>query len=120
MFVAIDFENIWNIEADLSSNLISQVGLATLDTREIGSSKPAKLISTYNFATGPTVYCPKVRKKFQFGQTSIISQEQMRTKIKSCIPRNRKIILVGHGIRHELYAAQHAKVRLSSKSFNYQ
>ena len=56
VFIAIDFENISNIQRDLSQNLDSEVGLAILDARDLDSISSTKLITTYNFASGSLNY----------------------------------------------------------------
>ena len=103
-YVAIDFENIANIKDNLSMNLDSQVSLAILDTRDLTSSWPDKLVSKYNFATGSLSYCQKATRKFLFRKTTIISQKDMLMNIESCIPQTCNIVLVGHDIRHDLHA----------------
>ncbi len=67
VFIAIDFENIANIQKDLSQNLDSEVGIAVLDTGDFHSMSSAKLISIYNFALGCSDYQERARKKFLFG-----------------------------------------------------
>lgn len=66
VLIPIDFENIRHIKGDLSLNLESKVGLAFLDTRNIGLIQPDKLISTYNFVSGPSSY-QELRKDFDLG-----------------------------------------------------
>ena len=86
VFIAIDFENIDNIQRDLSQNLDSEVGLVVLDTRDFHSMSPAELILTYNFASGSSDYQERARKKFLFGESVTINQNNMLKSIESLIP----------------------------------
>lgn len=129
VFVAIDFENAGSIWRGTSSKEGCQVGLAVLDTRQLEARRlgavscpddkedtfleePGELITTYNFATGPWEYCERVKstKNFLFGKTVFINSNDIREKIESCIPPNRGIILVGHGLTNELKALDILKV----------
>lgn len=66
ILVAIDFENTSNITDDLSRNLESQVGIATVDTRDIWTQRPDRLIKTFNYATGSQSYTQKASRRFLF------------------------------------------------------
>lgn len=104
VFIAIDFENIANIQRDLSQNLDSEVGLAILDTRDFDSVPSTKLISTYNFASGSSDYQERARKKFLFGESIAIIQNNMLKSVKSLVPPDRQVVFVGHDIQHDLRA----------------
>jgi hypothetical protein len=104
VFVAIDFENIANIQRDLSQNLDSEVGLAILDTRDFDSVPSTELISTYNFASGTSDYQERARKKFLFGESVAITQDNMLKSVKSLVPPDRQVVFVSHDIQHDLRA----------------
>lgn len=83
----------------------TQVGIAVLDTRDITTSKQReKLISTYNFVTGPEEYYYKAQLKFLFGKPEQILARDMLLNVQRCIPRDRNVVLVGHDVRHEISA----------------
>jgi hypothetical protein len=96
VLIAINFENVANIQRDLSQNLDSEVGLAVLDTRDFGSMSSAGLISTYNFASGSSDYQERARKKFLFGESVAITQNNMLKSIEFLVPPDRRVVFVGH------------------------
>jgi hypothetical protein len=49
-----------------------QVDIAILDTKDLASSRPESVISTYSFVTGSLSYCAAITKKFLFGKTITI------------------------------------------------
>ena len=104
VFIAIDFENISNIQRDLSQNLDGEVGLAILDARDLDSISSTKLIATYNFASGSLNYQERARKKFLFRETVALTQNDMLKSIKSLVPTDRQVIFVGHDIQNDLRA----------------
>ncbi len=106
VFVAIDFENLRNLQQDLSQNQDSQVGIAILDTRDLISSPPRDAISTYNFVTGSPSYCAATAKKYLFGETITIHQRNILFNLDSLVPRTRNIVLVGHDVVNDLKILQ--------------
>jgi len=55
-FIAIDFEHLGNIKQDSTQNSNSQVEIAILDAKDLGSSPPQTAISTFNDVTGSPTY----------------------------------------------------------------
>ncbi|KAL7942489.1 hypothetical protein V8C42DRAFT_146179 [Trichoderma barbatum] len=106
VIIAIDFENIFGIKTGFSHEVNCQVGLALLDTKHFRCSSPDTLISTFNFAAGSSSYITKATNKFLFGETVPINPFDLVNSIKSCIPKDRNIVLVGHGLRNELHAME--------------
>jgi hypothetical protein len=104
VFIAIDFENIPNIQKDLSQNLESEVGVAVLDTEDFPSRSSAELISTYNFASGSSKYQERARKRFLFGKSVAITQKDLLKSIESLVSRGRQVVFVGHDIKNDLRA----------------
>jgi hypothetical protein len=105
VFIAIDFESLHNIKDDLSLDLDCQLGLAILDTRDFENvAALERIISTHNFATGSSKYCDKASKKFLFGKSDRIHQMDMLRHINSLIPPSCTVILLGHGMSHDLRA----------------
>ena len=104
VLIAIDFENISNIQRDLSQNLDSEVGLAILDARDLDSISSTKLIATYNFTSGSLNYQERARKKFLFGETVALTQNDMLKSIRFLVPTDRQVIFVGHDIQNDLRA----------------
>uniref|UniRef100_A0A8H7TVB9 Gfd2/YDR514C-like C-terminal domain-containing protein n=1 Tax=Bionectria ochroleuca TaxID=29856 RepID=A0A8H7TVB9_BIOOC len=102
ILLAIDFENTKNFMNGFPHSETGQVGLATLDTRELHTSPPEKLISTNNLISGSSSYTSMVSSNVLFGTTAIIKPAEVLQKIQSLIPSDRDIILVGHGVRVEL------------------
>lgn len=132
VFVAIDFENAQSVWRGTSSKKGCQVGVAVLDARQLEKRHLAaasscldeeqndnhqeeaeELITTYNFAAGPVKYCErdKVKNSFLFGKTIFIDSSDMLEKIESCIPQNRRIILVSHGLDNDLRALETLKFK---------
>ncbi|PQE32075.1 polynucleotidyl transferase protein [Rutstroemia sp. NJR-2017a WRK4] len=104
VFIAIDFENIPNVQKDLSQNFESEVGVAVLDTEDLSSTSSTELISTYNFATGCSEYQKRARKRFLFGDSVAITQNNLLKSIESLVPRGREVVFVGHDIQNDLRA----------------
>ncbi|KAK7917026.1 hypothetical protein PG985_010634 [Apiospora marii] len=103
VLVAIDFENTGNIRDGFLSSTDSQVGLAVLDARDLGRDiKPGRVIATRNFVTGSPSYIKRASARFSFGKSIAIKTAAMLKRIKSVIPRDRHVILVGHSVRNEL------------------
>lgn len=106
VFMSIDFEN---VDQFLKSgpNVPTQLGVATLNTQDFCSAvHPKDIISTFNFATGPSRYFESAARKFLFGKTTQISCSDIVPKIKSHIPETKPTILVGHGISQDLQVLQ--------------
>ncbi len=106
VFVAIDFENLRNLQQDLSQNQNSQVGIAILDTRDLILSPPQGAISTYSFVTGSPPYCAATAKKYLCGETTTIHQRDILSNLDSLVPRTRNIVLVGHNVANDLKVLQ--------------
>ncbi|TDZ38932.1 hypothetical protein C8035_v006867 [Colletotrichum spinosum] len=81
----------------------AQAGLAILDTRHVSPETPAeKLVSAYNFVAGSETYFWKAKSRFLFGKTTVLNDTQeLRQHIQDCIPKDRNIIIVGHGIGYQ-------------------
>jgi hypothetical protein len=91
VFVSLDFENTGDIHR-------LEVGIAILDTQNMWGQDA---IITENGTTKG-----KQSKPFLFGKTVEVPEGSMLGYIESCIPRNRKIILVAHAITNELKVLQ--------------
>lgn len=129
VFVAIDFENAESIRKETSSEVGCEIGIAVLDTGQFDGIISAAVssmyycpgntggfIATYNFATGPVKYLERKSRTFLFGETICINSEDMREKIQSCIPQDRKIILVGHGLDSDLIALDTLNINFEADS----
>ena len=82
--------------------LNSQIGVAILDCRDLISSPPRNAILTYNFVTGSPSYYTATAKKYLFGESIAIHQQNILFNLESLVPPSRNIILVGHGVGHDL------------------
>ncbi|CAG9994626.1 unnamed protein product [Clonostachys byssicola] len=102
ILLAIDFEHTKNFVTGFIHGEEGQVGLATLDTEELHTTLPEELISTHNLILGPSDYTSKVSGNVLFGTKAIIEPAQVLKEIQSLIPRDRDIILMGHGVHTEL------------------
>ena len=71
------------------------LGSAILDTRDLVPSSSGSIITTYNFVTGPSSYCTSATRKFLFGNTIMISQQDMITRPESIITPTKDVILLG-------------------------
>jgi hypothetical protein len=104
VFVAIDFERPQFIINRFQHGCIdTQVGLAILDTRCLGS---ASKFTTFNFIIGDDVYFDESAPLYRWGTAEKIPVTGMLSKINDCfrIYQNRSIILVGHGASNGLAA----------------
>ncbi|KAI1612937.1 Polynucleotidyl transferase [Exophiala viscosa] len=111
--VSIDFEGLSSI-MDATTTSQGQVGIAIFDTRDLtpslsSSSSVGSMITTHNFVTGSSHYCASATKRFLFGETITISQQEMFQKLESVIPLTRNIILVGHDIWNDLKVLRYLK-----------
>lgn len=106
ILIAIDFEGINTIRNGFSQKGNSEVGIAILDTKNIGHVSPDNLIATYSFSTGTSSYVAKTSKKFNFGETVAIAPSDMVHRIPTLIPPARNVVFVGHGIRNDILALQ--------------
>ncbi|CAH0044999.1 unnamed protein product [Clonostachys solani] len=102
ILLAIDFEQTENFMNGFSQSEKCQVGLAALDTRELHTSPPEKLISTESLISGPSSYTSVVSNNVLFGTTTVIKPAEILQKIQDLIPSDRDIILIGHNVRVEL------------------
>jgi len=108
VFVSIDFENTSQF-VDSGPSIPIQLGVATLDTQDFPTLDPKDIISTFNFATGPSQsrYFNSAVTKFLFGETTQISYSDIVPKIKPYIPETRPTILIGHDIANDLRVLQY-------------
>ncbi|KAI1310614.1 hypothetical protein F5Y03DRAFT_403016 [Xylaria venustula] len=104
ILVSIDFENTTNIRSGFTSGKDCQVGLATLDTRDLqqNDSLLEDLIATYNFITGSADYTSRVSQNTKFGKSSVIDPSGIVKKIQSVIPQGRHVVLLGFAVHNEL------------------
>lgn len=103
VLVSIDFENTGHFKEHVPQDADRQVGIAILDTKKLSSTAPEQLISTYNLITGSSNYHRRAMLKFLFGKPTLIDAVDIIHHLNSLIPRGRKIVLVGHDIRHETH-----------------
>ena len=80
VLVSIEFEHFESIEQDASKNVHSQVGIAVIYTRDIGSLPPENAIKL-PFCHWLT--CIKANTAFMLGKTVGIRQQDMRTSIEA-------------------------------------
>lgn len=111
VLVAIDFENTDGLRStrfqkSSTRPLRSQVGLAILDTKELQHGTPGEAIKTHSFPTGSFRYVQNVRKRFLLGKTTRIAPLEIAYCIRSCIPSNRNVVIVGHGVANDLRVLQ--------------
>lgn len=84
VIVAVDIENVSGLGKD-SPHLSAQVGLAILDTRNMSSTAPEKLISTYNWVIGSPEYHRQATLKFLFGKPVLVNRSDILDKIKTLV-----------------------------------
>lgn len=96
VIVAIDFESTANLLNGFRDSEDSQVGLATLDTRN------PREIKTYNLITGSLRYTTNAARKFLFGRSLIVEPGRLLQHINSIMPKDRNIIFLGYSIIVEL------------------
>lgn len=102
VLVAVDFENTQFFNEDNPGPPNTQVGLAILDTAQLGMETiPGTIISSYNFVVGPLEYYRKAERVFLFGEPVLIDSADILHHIQASIPQNRRVILVGHDIENE-------------------
>lgn len=103
VFIAIDFERTQFIINNFSTCSDTEVGISILDARNFNPrEKVALKLKTYNFVTGSGLYHAKATKKFLWGTSEKIQPKEMLSCIDKLICRNRKIVLVGHGVQAEM------------------
>ncbi|KAH8161948.1 hypothetical protein CIB48_g6287 [Xylaria polymorpha] len=107
LLLSIDFEKTDNIKSGFTTSEECQVGVATLDTRDLqkNSLSPSKhLIQTYNYVSGSYQYINKVSKKFLFGKSLVVNSANILKTLQSIIPQHqtRRIIMISHGAQNEL------------------
>lgn len=104
VLVAIDMENPQSLRQH-PDTVNSQVGLAVFDTRSISKlGSESEPISTHYFITGCPAYIHNSSQNVLFGKAVSTSPELRLRNIKSVIPQDRKIVLIGHNITSELLA----------------
>lgn len=101
VLVSIDFEHTQNLRNGLYRKE-SQTGLAILDPGELVGKEPSELISTINLTTGSPHYISKSNDKFVFGTSQAIEVTNILGSIESFLPKDRPIVLVGHGVYAEV------------------
>ncbi|KUJ17302.1 uncharacterized protein LY89DRAFT_570040, partial [Mollisia scopiformis] len=108
VFIAIDFEDPNSVAYGFDRNSDTQVGLSVLDSRNIhsASAKQSLGIKTFNFVTGSNQYFKTSARKDLWATSEHIPTTEMLQCIKKVIPRDRNIILVGHGFSHDVAALQ--------------
>ncbi|KAI1192961.1 hypothetical protein F5X97DRAFT_315823 [Nemania serpens] len=103
ILISIDFENTDNIRNGFVDSQNCQMGLATLDTRDLQKDYlPENLIKTYNFITGPPSYVEKASKRYIFGTSSVVSPDNLLKEIQTIVPQNRRTIITGYRLQAEL------------------
>ena len=102
VFVSIDFEHLENIKQGSSQELNSQLGIAMLDTRNLGTPHSAHAISIRNYVLGSPSYRASIAQRFLFGETLHILREDILTILNDSTPRTRNIVLVGHCFRNDV------------------
>lgn len=108
VLVAVDFEHTENLRTGLFLRQECQVGVAVLDTRSVAHAdkRPSELISTYNFASGSSMYTAKASTRFLFGRTTIIRPTDVLASVTATIPKDRNVILLGYNLGVELGVLQ--------------
>lgn len=107
LLLSIDFEGNNNIRSGFTTGEECQMGIATLDTRDLqkDSLSPSKdLIKTYNYVSGSSQYINQVSNKFLFEKSVIISSANILKTIQSITSQhlNCPIIMISHGAQSEL------------------
>lgn len=106
IIVAIDFEMTNNLKSGFLGSQDSQLGIATFDTKVL--SQPVEdeedLITTENYITGSESYLKKASDKFAFGESTTLQplKAELVHRIDRALPKDRRIILVGHAVENEL------------------
>jgi hypothetical protein len=113
LFIAIDFEYS-HFCAKTGSIRLREVGISTLDTRDIPYKRPEKLISSQHFRTVTDT------KPFLFGTSVDIEQNELVLLLKQLLlpevldyKQARKLILVGHGFSFEIQALRGLGINLA-------
>ncbi|KAH7348651.1 hypothetical protein BKA65DRAFT_584433 [Rhexocercosporidium sp. MPI-PUGE-AT-0058] len=85
-----------------------QVGLSILDCRTIRKKPEHQAVTSYNLVGTSKSYVHKAIQEFDFGKTEILLARNVASKITNIIfsyhKLNRKIALVGHGLKPYLRA----------------
>ena len=102
VLVAIDIENITNLKRGLPTDSFCEVGLTTLDIKNIDGELSNEPISSHNFTSGPSGYQERAVRRFEFWKLVAVTQDEMIEIIRMLLPRDRQIIFVGHDIQNEL------------------
>lgn len=96
IYIAFEFEHVENLLDNFQNSSDSQIGISILDTLKITPESTDPVLTTYNFITGSPEYHEKTAGKFRFGVSKFIPTSSILESIKECIPRDRKIVIVGH------------------------
>jgi hypothetical protein len=102
LLVAIDFENIHTINSGFSTDPNCEAGIAILDPEMIKETPSDKLLRTYHLTTGTPLYVEKASNRFRFGKTLPVSSSELANCIQTLIPRDRRVVFVGHGVMNDL------------------
>lgn len=103
VLAAIDFENVQYFHQKPPQLGNTQFGVAVLDLKEVeGLTEPNMAITTYNYVVGSPEYYQGAQTKFLLGKPQLIESNKMLDHISSCIPQNRKIVLVAHALSNEM------------------
>ncbi|CAG8984201.1 hypothetical protein HYALB_00004184 [Hymenoscyphus albidus] len=114
LFVSIDFEGHQFICKGFKPSINTQVGLSILDTNKLSQPLPkgGLAIDTFHYVTGERAYFEKVERTTNWGKSQHIYHSEMGNKIKQFLPRDRKIVLVGHGISGDIAALRKLRINL--------
>ncbi|KAJ3561605.1 hypothetical protein NPX13_g8880 [Xylaria arbuscula] len=119
--MAIDFENNDNIRSGFARGKECQVGVATLDTRDLqkGYLSLAKDIKTLNYISGSKQYIKKVSEKCLFAETLVVKPANFLKTIQQIIPQdqNRRVIIISHGAQNELTLLQALGYKFSKNMY---
>ncbi|KAH9219880.1 hypothetical protein DL95DRAFT_483058 [Leptodontidium sp. 2 PMI_412] len=114
VFVSLSIKNIHALsDASKFQNgqwLDFQVGLSILDTKSFQNEAEHRAIKSYNLVGTYKPYVDKAVQEFHFGITEVMLAQNIAWIIRSIMfsypRRNRKIALVGHGLKPYLRALQ--------------
>lgn len=97
ILVAIDFENIFGIQATPELNVNAQMGVAILDPPQLNGpsqSDGSDGIQSIQFASGCPNYTRVASNKFVFGNTVACENSDFTTHLTSLLPPGRPFVLV--------------------------
>lgn len=113
VLISIDFENISIENSSLPVEANRQAGIAILDTRSMTQQPVDQLLRTHMFTTGTPDYVVKASNRFHFGETVVAPPSMLMSCIRSCIPPNRRLVFVSHGVTNDLLVLQSLGFRFS-------